>query len=91
MLRIEFPEDGLIKEEKHYRLFATAMSRNGTAEIAALEIKANAGWVTLRPVSRKKRVALNCWIEIPRDPATLLRVAMELMRIAGSGDASSAS
>lgn len=91
MPQVEFPHDGLIKDEGHYRLYATAMGRNGTAEIAALEVRANDAWVTLQPVTRKKRLPLNCWIEIPREPVTLLQLAKELVRIADPGNAPRAS
>ena len=61
--------------------------RNGSIETGALEIREDDAWVTLQKIARRKSEPVNCWIKIPRNPATLLRVAMELMRIAGSDDA----
>ena len=82
--RIEYPNQGR-HERRGIPLRCLALGRNGTVNAAALEILEQQDVVTLSPVTTRGAVG-RCWIELPRDSATLRAVADVLNEIAARNE-----
>ena len=61
--KVKFPSDGKVCEGDGYTLYTLAEGRNGTCEIKALDIHVLSHTVQLTPITRKRGIAQNCWIE----------------------------
>ena len=78
--RIEFPNKGK-REWRGIPLHCLALGRNGTINAAGLEVLEQDDVVTLSAITSKGTVG-RCYIELPKDSATLRSVAEALLEIA---------
>lgn len=84
---IKFPEDGVVSKNPHYEIATCARGRNGTAEISGVSLSSwTNGVVHIQPITRARKVNMNCFIELPKDKATLNQVikALEAFRDAAT-------
>jgi hypothetical protein len=79
---IKFPNDGAL-EGAVYKLATLAKGRNGTIEICGVHLSSWGGHVVqIQPITRARKVPMQCYIEIPKDKDTINQVirALEAIR-----------
>lgn len=83
----KFPDNGKVYQGDGYEVYTIAQGRNGTCEIKSLDIHIMNHVVQMVPITRKRGIVMNCWIEVPKDKQTLRDVAASLIAISNELEA----